>query len=82
MDKLLTKIEVLQITGFSYPTLWTWMRQGRFPRSLVVGSGSAARVAWKESEIQLWLDNLPRSRFLGDPEPEQPKRHRRRLPVY
>ena len=33
------------------------MRRGEFPRSVVIGKGSAAKVAWKASEIQEWLDN-------------------------
>src|SRR5262245_42978768 len=29
---LLSKREVLAIANVSYPTLWSWMRQGKFPR--------------------------------------------------
>lgn len=66
MDKLLSKAEVIEITGFSYPQIWRWMREGKFPRSLKVGKGPAGRVAWKESEIQEWIDNLPTQRLKGD----------------
>jgi predicted DNA-binding transcriptional regulator AlpA len=67
LDRLLSKAEVLRLVGFSYATVWAWMRAGRFPRSVVVGTGPAAKVAWRESEIRAWLDALPRSRLLGDP---------------
>jgi hypothetical protein len=39
--RLLTKPEVLLIAGgISYPTLWSWMRAGTFPRSRIVGGKS------------------------------------------
>ena len=64
-SKLLTKQEVINLIGFSYGTIWLWMRQGRFPRSLVVPGSD--RVRWHEREIREWLDNLPRQRLKGDP---------------
>jgi predicted DNA-binding transcriptional regulator AlpA len=61
--RLLTKPEVLLIAGgVSYPTLWTWMRAGRFPRSRVVGGKSM----WRSDEVQAWLDTLPVRRLKGD----------------
>jgi len=62
-DRLLTRAEVLEITGFSYASIWTWMRANEFPRSLVI----SGRVRWREREIRTWLDNLPRQRLKGDP---------------
>jgi predicted DNA-binding transcriptional regulator AlpA len=62
--RLLTKPEVLLIAGgVSYPTLWSWMRAGRFPRSRVVGGKSM----WRSDEIQCWLDDLPVRKLKGDP---------------
>ncbi len=66
MDKLLTKAEVIEITGFSYPQIWRWMREGKFPRSLKVGKGPAGRVMWKQSEIEKWIDSLPTQTLKGD----------------
>jgi len=61
--RLLTKPEVLLIAGgVSYPTLWSWMRAGRFPRSRVVGGKSM----WRSDEVQLWLDALPVRPLKGD----------------
>ena len=63
MLRLLTKPEVLLIAGgVSYPTLWSWMRAGRFPRSRVVGGKSM----WRSDEVQAWLDALPVRRLKGD----------------
>jgi predicted DNA-binding transcriptional regulator AlpA len=76
-ERLMSKAEVLELTGFSYAPIWSWMRAGTFPRSVVVGTGAAARVRWRESEVRAWLDNLPRSRLLGDPEPKPTRRRLR-----
>lgn len=65
-ERLLGRNEVLKFTGLSYPTIWGKMRAGTFPRSLLLGK---TRVAWKASEIQAWLDQLPRRRLKGDPAP-------------
>ena len=73
-DRLLTKAEVLEITGFSYSSIWSWMRSGRFPRSLAV----SGRVRGREREIQAWLETLPRQRLKGDDpasEPGGPDQH-------
>ena len=32
-ERLLSKAEVITITGRSFVTIWTWMRDGRFPRA-------------------------------------------------
>jgi predicted DNA-binding transcriptional regulator AlpA len=55
--KMIFKNEVIRRVGFTYPTLWRWMREGTFPLSFDVGS----RTAWAESEIDNWLANRPRS---------------------
>ena len=79
MDKLLTKAEVIEISGFSYPQIWRWMREGKFPRSLKVGKGPAGRVMWRESEIEDWIDNLPTQRLKGDPPANSKRRTRKCL---
>ena len=62
-DRLIFKPELRRRVGLSYTSIWNLMRQGRFPRSVTVGDG---RVAWRESEVNEWLDNLPRQRLKGD----------------
>ena len=67
-DRLLTREEVLKLTGgFSYSTIWKWMRDNRFPRSLLI----SGRVRWLESEIRTWRATLPRQKLKGDP-PSEP----------
>jgi predicted DNA-binding transcriptional regulator AlpA len=60
--RLMSKAEVLNITGFSFPTIWKWMRAGHFPRSRVAGG----RSVWRSDEVQAWLANLQVRRLKGD----------------
>ena len=70
MERLLSKQEVLDIVPLSYPTLWQRMRLGTFPRSVRLGDGPFAKVAWRESDIKAWLEKLPVQPLKGD----KPKR--------
>jgi predicted DNA-binding transcriptional regulator AlpA len=66
--RLLTKPEVLLIAGgVSYPTLWSWMRAGTFPRSRIVGGKSM----WRSDEVEAWLDALPIRPLKGDSGPDE-----------
>jgi predicted DNA-binding transcriptional regulator AlpA len=60
--RLLDKDEILTITGVSFPTVWSWMRTGKFPRSRVVGGKSM----WLSTEIEGWLAALPVRKLKGD----------------
>jgi predicted DNA-binding transcriptional regulator AlpA len=60
--RLLSKGDVLDKLGVSYPTLWKLMRQGAFPRSVVVGG----KVAWLEHEVDEFIAKLPRRRLKGE----------------
>jgi prophage regulatory protein len=44
---------VLELTGVSKSTLYTMMRQGRFPNSIKLPGGRV--VAWRVSTIKAWL---------------------------
>ncbi len=60
--RLLDKNDVLAITNVTFPTIWAWMRGGKFPRSRVVGGKSM----WLSSEIDVWLAELPVRTLKGD----------------
>jgi prophage regulatory protein len=60
--RFISKTEVLDRVGASYPSIWQWMRDGRFPRSRELGG----KVAWLESEIEAWIVNRPVRRLKGD----------------
>lgn len=61
-DRLLSKGEVLGRTGLAYPTIWQWMRDGKFPRSRDVGG----RAMWLNSDIDAWITKLPLRKLKGD----------------
>jgi prophage regulatory protein len=60
--RLLDKRGLCSIVNASFPTIWTWMRAGRFPRSRVVGG----RSMWLSSEVEQWLADLPLRVLKGD----------------
>ena len=60
--RLLSKPEVLDRVGVTYPTLWSWMQRGKFPRSRQLGG----KAAWIEAEIEEWINALPVRRLKGD----------------
>jgi prophage regulatory protein len=62
-SRLLSRAEVLDRVGVSYPTLWAWMRDGKFPRSRQRGT---SHVAWLESEVEEWIQGLPVRQLKGD----------------
>ena len=60
--RLLSKPEVCDRVGRTFPTIWVWMQQGRFPRARDFNG----RPAWFEHEIDEYLANLPVKRLKGD----------------
>jgi predicted DNA-binding transcriptional regulator AlpA len=61
-DKFIFKSDVIERSGYSYPTIWKRMRDGTFPRCVAVGG----RVAWFESQFLAWMKSQPLRRFKGD----------------
>ncbi len=55
-DRLLSKAEVLLMTGVTYPTIWAMVRARKFPAGRYIG----ARVFWLKSEVDAFIDGLPR----------------------
>jgi predicted DNA-binding transcriptional regulator AlpA len=60
--RMLDKPDVLEIVPVSFPTIWTWMIAGKFPRSYAIGSKSF----WRSDEIEAWLSALKHRRLKGD----------------
>lgn len=50
---LMTMKEVAPMVGFSKPTIYQMVREGRFPRQLRLGPN---KVAWLRSEVLAWID--------------------------
>ncbi len=57
--KFLRLSEVLEKTGLSRTTLYSLMRQNRFPQCIPI---SDRTVAWSESELDEWLQDTMRMR--------------------
>jgi predicted DNA-binding transcriptional regulator AlpA len=64
---LLSKDDIVSITGVSHPTIWKWMCDGLFPRSHVVGG----KAMWRSDEVKAWLDALPITTLKGDAEKQE-----------
>jgi hypothetical protein len=52
---LIDKREVLAIIGCTYPVVWEWQRDGRFP----LGHTVVGKTMWHALAIADWLDGLP-----------------------
>jgi prophage regulatory protein len=61
--RVLSKREVLDRLGVTFPTIWKWMRAGKFPRARELGPGKSC---WVESEINEWILTRPIRRLKGD----------------
>ena len=59
---LMTKNEVLNLLNVSYPTLWSWMRDGRFPRARQL----VGKNVWIRAEVEAFIADLPVRRFKGE----------------
>lgn len=60
--RFIGKPEVLDRVAASYPTIWQWMREGKFPRSRELGG----KAVWLEHEIEGWILSRPVRRLKGD----------------
>jgi predicted DNA-binding transcriptional regulator AlpA len=60
--RLLNRAEVVARVGVSFPTLWAWMRKGKFPRSRQIGNSSR----WLSDEVDDFLRALPVRKLKGD----------------
>ena len=58
MDNLLRQRAVTEITGISRSQIYAMMDADEFPRPYKIGRQA---VAWRESEIEQWIDGLEKS---------------------
>ena len=52
----LSKAQVLAKVPVTAPTLWTWVRQGKFPRPREI---SPNKTVWIQSEVDAWMRAQP-----------------------
>ena len=62
VGRMLSREEVLEIVGVTYPTIWAWVRDKHFPapRRLGFTKHQQGRIGWLESEVQAWIMSLPK----------------------
>lgn len=54
-EYLLRIPQVEAVTGLGRNTIWSRIREGRFPNSVELGGG---RVAWTATSVRDWMDGL------------------------
>ncbi len=50
-DTLMPITDVCAATGYKKPTIYEWMRDGKFPRPVKIGRS----VRWPSSEVDAWI---------------------------
>ena len=56
---VLTLPEVVALTSLSKPTIYTYVRDGIFPRQVRIGPN---RVVWRRAEVLSWLEEKAEAR--------------------
>ncbi len=54
--RMLSRDEVVEMTGISSATIWRMERRGDFPSRRQLTEG---RVGWLDSEVEEWLETRP-----------------------
>ena len=62
-DELLKRETVQKLTGLSCTTIYDLMKEGRFPRPVMIGK--VAR--WVSSELEAWIGELIKERNAAAP---------------
>jgi predicted DNA-binding transcriptional regulator AlpA len=65
-ERLLSRAEVCDRVGRTFPIIWNMMREGRFPRAR--STSPSGGPLWLESEVIAWMRALPVKPYKGDAE--------------
>jgi prophage regulatory protein len=52
----LSKAQVLEKIPVTAPTLWSWVRQGKFPRPRAISNN---KTVWIAAEVDAWMRAQP-----------------------
>jgi len=55
----LSKAQVLKKIPVTAPTLWAWVRQGKFPRPRAIFN----KTVWVAAEVDAWMQARPRREY-------------------
>lgn len=69
-DRLLTAQEVLALIPVSYPTLLRYVRNKQLPPGRLVGG----QITWPASEIEAFIEELPRQTLEPNPSRGRPRK--------
>lgn len=66
--RLLTSEEVMERVALkSYATLWTWVKEGKFPQPIAPqGNTFRSKVRWREADIVSWIETRPERSVSGE----------------
>lgn len=53
MENFIRLKDVMRITGIARSTIWLWIKNGQFPKSIKI---SPRVTVWKVSDIQQWIE--------------------------
>lgn len=54
VGRMIPKSEVINLTGLSKSTIYSYIQQGKFPAPIKLG---IRRVGWLEAEVMGWIGN-------------------------
>jgi prophage regulatory protein len=54
--RFLSKKQVLEKIPVTAPTIWKWVREGKFPRPRALGPN---KTVWIEAEVDAWMQAQP-----------------------
>lgn len=57
MDRVVRRMQLLELIGVSSTTQWRMERAGEFPARVKIGKGL---VGWHLTEVEKWLENRER----------------------
>jgi predicted DNA-binding transcriptional regulator AlpA len=60
--RFISRLQVMDMTGRSYPNLWAMMQAGTFPRAREIDD----ELFWYENEIVAWMESRPIKLFKND----------------
>jgi predicted DNA-binding transcriptional regulator AlpA len=57
LPPMLTRNQVVALTGLSYTSLWKMMKRNQFPLAINVAPGNGVRNMWDSREILSWWED-------------------------
>ncbi|KWN02825.1 MULTISPECIES: helix-turn-helix transcriptional regulator [Burkholderia] len=64
-NKVLRIIDVMEAVGVKKSTIYQWVKDGKFPVPLRLGTRS---VGWRQSDVESWLEACEQARAASNAE--------------